>query len=419
MYVWFDALTNYITSLGYGSENEELVYKYLPNAVHVVGKDILRFHAVYWPAFLMAAGLPLPKTIFGHGWWLKDGGKMSKSVGNVVRPQGIMEEFGSDALRYYLAKDMSFGEDASYSDEAMLERLNTDLANKLGNLCQRTFSMIQKYVQGVVPVIQTSELRPQTIELKTQLAQLLSNSCDEIERYRPHRALVDLALASDILNQYVDNSKPWAQAKEDIAALGETLYYLCDGIAALSHALHPFMPKTMSKLRTYLQLEAVPAGRPTMGTVIPGINLKKPEGMFPRVDIKKYFSRTVEQKPKPTKDNKMNDTSESNLISIDDFFKTSLKVGKIIAAESIPKSKKLLKFNVDIGEDKPRQILAGISASYAPEDLIGKHVAVVANLKPAKLMGIESQGMMLAVTIDGLPKVIEFSSDAIPGTKIS
>jgi methionyl-tRNA synthetase len=415
VYVWLDALTNYISALGFGSDDESLFNEHWPATVHLVGKDILRFHCVYWPAFLMSAGLPLPKRVFGHGWWMRDEAKMSKSVGNVVRPDYLIERFGADALRYFLAREMTFGQDASFSDEAFLERFNADLANALGNTASRTLAMTGRYLDGQVPPVRSDGPVPQAAE-------------NAVTRYREHMDNAELNRALEAawqllkaIDVHIQDRQPWVLAKEGEAsrgALESTLYASLEGLRLTALMAEPFMPGIAARLRQQLGAEAAPGSfddATAWGGLAAGTPIGKTEPLFPRVDIKAYLKEL--QMDVPNDDTAA--ATDAGLLSIDEFFKTKLVVGTIREAEQVPKSKKLIRLMVDLGEQELRQLVAGIAERYQAESLVGRQIVVVANLKPAKLMGVESRGMLLAANVDSDPFLLAPDQEVPPGTVVS
>jgi methionyl-tRNA synthetase len=415
VYVWLDALTNYISALGFGSDDEALYDEFWPATMHLVGKDILRFHCVYWPAFLMSAGLPLPKQIFGHGWWLRDEAKMSKSIGNVVRPDYLIERFGADALRYFLAREMTFGQDASFSDEAFLERFNADLANALGNTASRTLSMTGRYLDGKVPAMSESGPVP------AAAAAAIAGYREHMDDAEPNRALESAWQLLKTIDGHIQEQQPWARAKEGEAgraSLENTLYVSLEGLRITALMIEPFMPVIAEQLRRQLGVSEMPrdlGDATNWGGLTEGTAIGKTEPLFPRVDIKAY----VKELQMDTAKEETEKTPESELLSIDEFFKTRLVVGTVREAAQVPKSKKLVRLMVDLGEAELRQLVAGIAERYEAADLVGRQIVVVANLKPAKLMGVESRGMLLAANLEGAPFLLAPDEEVPPGTVVS
>jgi methionyl-tRNA synthetase len=415
VYVWLDALTNYISALGFGATDAGIYEEFWPATMHLVGKDILRFHCVYWPAFLMSAGLPVPEQIFGHGWWLRDEAKMSKSIGNVVRPDYLIERFGADALRYFLAREMTFGQDASFSDEAFLERFNADLANALGNTASRTLSMTGRYLEGRVPAV--SEDGP----VPAAAVAAVEGYCTHMDESEPNRALEAAWQLLKAIDGHIQEQQPWARAKEGEsgrAALERTLYVSLEGLRITALLIEPFMPVIADKLRNQLGIGNGPRdlrGATAWGGLAEGTEIGKTEPLFPRVDIKAYI-KELQMEPNT---NDTAPTPEDDLLSIDEFFKTRLVVGTIREAEQIPKSKKLVRMMVDLGEAELRQLVAGIAERYEAADLVGRQIVVVSNLKPAKLMGVESRGMLLAANLEGAPFLLSPDEEVPPGTVVS
>jgi methionyl-tRNA synthetase len=411
-YVWFDALVNYISALEYLPPTPSLD-RYWPATIHLVGKDILTTHAVYWSTILMALELPLPETIFAHGWWTVNGEKMSKSRGNVVDPHAIIDEFGADAFRYFLLREIPFGQDGDFSREALISRINTDLANDLGNLLNRTLTMIERFANGTVPepghVAQTDvdKLLQQTAR------QLLSEIDTHLGNLAFNQALEAIWGLIKLGNQYLEKSAPWTLAKNPAAKprLTTVLYHAAETLRFLCLTLYPFMPQAAEEMKRQLGLlvnfsKPLLAGDITWGGVLPGTHIAKGHPLFPRIDTSPKASPSAQPH-----------TGMPDLISIEDFKKIDLRVGVVRAAERVPKSSKLLKLHVDLGAEQ-RQIVAGIGTKYAPDDLLGKQVVIVANLKPVKLMGIESQGMVLAAGEEEVLSLLMTLEDVAPGSKI-
>ncbi len=419
VYVWLDALTNYISALGFGSDDDTRFREFWPADLHLVGKDILRFHCVYWPAFLMSAGLPLPKTIFGHGWWLRDEAKMSKSAGNVVRPDALLEKLGPDPLRYFLAREMSFGADSSFSEEAFFTRYNTELANKLGNTLSRTIAMTHRFANGRIPAPQSSgAIVDAALTAFTEYVQAM-------DALSPQRALDAIWRFLEVLNGFIQERAPWALAQGGASEhdlLEETLGTCLEGLRIVSICLAPFMPGIAADIATHLVSEpprSLPHTTDLWGGLPIGSPLPEAKPLFPRVDIKAYFKEVAmehAQKQDATPAAAPDDSPAE--ITIDEFAKTRLVIGTVREAERVPKSKKLLRLMVDLGEGEPRQIVAGMATKYGPDDLVGRQVVVVANLKPVKLMGVESRGMVLAASQDGEPFILIPDGPVPPGTGV-
>lgn len=407
VYVWVDALTNYITALGYGSDDDSEFKKYWPADVHVVGKEIVRFHTIIWPAMLMALDLPLPKQVFGHGWLIIDGGKMSKSKGNVVDPKVLVDRYGVDAIRYFLLREIAFGQDGNFTNEALIQRINSDLANDLGNLVSRTVGMIEKYFDGKIPAD-----REET-EFDVSLKDTAKAVTEKVD------TLLDKMLFSDALteiwtlirrsNKYVDETQPWVLAKDDSqkAKLANVLYNLSEAIRIVSVLIQPFMPNTPKLIWKQLGVSEGEAttwdSAKTWGVLPADTVYTKGDVIFPRIDMKKELAEleaamkaaqaasVANQEKKAEEEQKEEPVPE---ITIDDFDKIKLKVGTVIASEKMPGSKKLLKNQIKIGNET-RQILSGISPNYTPEEMVGKKVIVLTNLPPRKMMGEMSYGMIL------------------------
>ena len=405
VYVWIDALSNYITGLGYdvGGRSDSLYDQYWPADLHLIGKDILRFHTIYWPIMLMALDIPLPKQIFGHPWLIQSDGKMSKSKGNVIYADDMVELFGVDAVRYFVLHEMPFENDGVISWELMVERLNSDLANTLGNLVNRTVSMSNKYFDGVV------ENRKVNEEVDNELIEYVLDTrirvSTAMDRLRVADAITEIFNLFKRCNKYIDETMPWALAKEEDKQdrLATVLYNLVESIVIGATLLEPYMPETSEKILAQLNSpkrkvnDMLRFGIYQSGTKV----TEKPEILFARLDVEEVLKKVEEMMPKQeeepakTDDNPGIDIEQKKSeITIDDFDKIQLQVGEVIACEEVPKSKKLLCSKVKIGSEV-RQILSGIKSQYSPEDMVGKKVVVVTNLKPAKIAGLESQGMIL------------------------
>lgn len=394
VYVWVDALSNYITALGYGSDADEEYQKYWPADLHVVGKEIVRFHTIIWPAMLMALDLPLPKQVFGHGWLVIDGGKMSKSKGNVVDPTLLVDKYGVDAIRYFLLREIAFGQDGNFTNEALIQRMNADLANDLGNLVSRTVGMIEKYFSGKLPEKHASTA------FDTDLEQLAQTVAGKVEAY------MDQMLFSDALteiwslvrrtNKYIDETSPWVLAKEEAkqAELAGALYHVAESTRVISILIQPFMPNTPKKIWEQLSIDNDQQweSAKVWGALPKAVTVQKGEVLFPRIDMKKDLEELQEAMKQAQAASVAN---QEEYITIDDFDKLKLRVGLVQACEAVKGSKKLLKSQIKIGTET-RQILSGIAKFYSPEEMVGKRVIVLTNLPPRKMMGELSCGMVLA-----------------------
>jgi methionyl-tRNA synthetase len=400
VYVWLDALTNYITALGYPKDNS-MIERYWPADVHLVGKEIVRFHTITWPIVLMALGLPLPKRVFGHGWLVLDGGKMSKSKGNVVDPVVLVEKYGLDAIRYYLLREVPFGSDGVYSEEALVLRINTDLANDLGNLLHRSLSMIEKFNDGVVPEPGTFE------EMDREIIRMAEDSGAKVTELMENLAISDAMIAIMSLvgraNKYIDEAAPWALNKAgNRERLNTVLYIMAEVLRLTAALLTPFLIKTPGLIWEQLGLDQGPTEggwdvTTRWGGFPGGVRVRKGEPIFPRIEFESKAeepmdkpAEVVKKKPEPV-------VAEKTEITIDEFAKIDLRVAQVLAAERIEGSDKLLRLQIRLGTEE-RQLVAGIAQHYNPESLIGTQIVVVANLKPAKLRGVLSQGMLLAAS---------------------
>ncbi len=397
MYVWLDALLNYITALGYGSD--EKLMNYWPADVHFVGKDILRFHAIYWPAFLMSLDLPLPKHIGAHGWWTRDGEKMSKSKGNVVSPKEVADAYGVENLRYFMLREVPFGQDGDFSQRAFIDRINSELSNDLGNLLNRIIGMSGKYSDFVIDSKDVEKYHAKELE---KMNAVLDSLDELIENLQTHRYLEELWKLFSIGNGVIQEYEPWVKmknGKEDEALA--TVAVVANILAKAAVMLHPVMPETTKTIADALSFEINTQSYRELvidKKLLKLFNIKKVPPLFPRVE-EPLMTEAPKAEPNPPKVEKKEQKApkeDDNLIEIGQFFETSLKVGTVVAAEEVPKSKKLLKLQVDLGEETPRQVVAGIKEFYSPDELKGTQVCVVANLKPAKLMGMMSKGMLLA-----------------------
>lgn len=472
IYVWFDALSNYITAIGFGNEERERAVgfeKFWP-AVHLVGKDILRFHAVYWPAFLLAAGLELPRMVFAHGMWLDPTGRrMSKSLGNAIDLDIVRRHFTNDAVRYYCLREMVFGQDGKFGYETLIDRTNSDLASGLGNLSSRTLTMIHRYCDGLIPSPRIGEEKylaakragvdPDAMSLASSLEHARDQFILFFADFAFSRALETAWSMIARVDKMISDAKPWELVKneEQRETLNAILYRAAETLRWLSVLLHPVMPEATQKIYEQLgltdKLEVADPKKLEWGTLKEGTRIGEVQPLFPRIDkaktmaeIEKETAPTgvhateadavaqspgrAETKPAPPMQGaseadavlagQTEAQEEARFIEIDDFAKVEMRVGEILTAERVPKSDKLLRFTVDLGESEPRQILAGIAEHYEPEKMIGRKVVVVANLKPRKLRGFESQGMILAASVgdEGKPVIATFTEDVPNGARL-
>jgi len=428
MYVWLDALMNYVTALGYGTDDAKM--DYWPARVHLIGKDILRFHAIYWPAFLMSLGLPLPKHIAAHGWWTRDGEKMSKSKGNVVNPREVADAYGLDNFRYFMLREVPFGGDGDFSQKALIDRINSDLGNDLGNLLNRLIGMSGKYFEGKVDSSLVEKYYQSELDE-------VHNSLEKLEpllfEMQIHRYLEELWRPLTVANKAIDKYEPWNLMKngkeEEAMALNGLIAAI---LAKVSIMLYPVMPEVCTKISKALHFTIDNNSWNSMvkeTTLLETFTLEKIDPLFPRIEALLLEQAEPEDKVPSTssgntkeKKEKASDSAEAEgvaLIGIDQFFQTSLKVGTVVQAEEVPKSKKLLLLQVDVGEEAPRQVVAGIKEWYSAEELLGTQVCVVANLKPAKLMGLKSEGMLLAAKDENGLCMIRPEKPKTAGTPIS
>ncbi|MEE9369301.1 MAG: methionine--tRNA ligase [Pontiella sp.] len=433
-YVWFDALINYISAVGYKSD-EEKFKQWWPCSTHLIGKDILTTHTVYWPTMLKAMGVEMPKSIFAHGWWLTGRTKMSKSLGNVVNPMDMIDKVGVDAFRYFLIAEMTLGQDASFTEEAFVKRYNADLANDLGNVTNRVLNMISRYCDGKIPDISKGVDVNDPIENNTILEQNIWNAVsnisgevgDKIDNMKLDSAIGSVMSAVRMINVYLQERAPWALAKEEgkEELLKHCLYTAAECLRVCAALLYPVMPEKMAALRSALgMIDSKPhlAKIAEFGVLVPGSAVSQPGALFPRIELEKKEAKTAEKPKKQKQQSKKgggpaSSPSADGLITFDQVMAVNLKTAVVLEAEKVEGADKLLKLQVDLG-DEQRQLVAGIALHYKPEELIGKTIVVVANLKPAKLRGVKSEGMLLAASIGDSLKLVTIDGEIGPGAAV-
>lgn len=433
VYVWLDALTNYITAAGYLADDEELAprfEKFWPADVHLVGKDIVRFHTIYWPIILMALGLPIPKKVFAHGFFLVRGEKMSKSKGNVIDPDALIDRYGVDAIRYYLLREVPFGADGVFTPEAFVERVNADLANDLGNLLHRTLTMVEKYFQGVVPerVEDATEHDARLVTFVSETVARVEKALDRLEFSVALTAIWELVRYG---NRYIELTQPWNLAKDPGKQhiLGSVLYHLLELLRSVSILIQPFLTQTPQKM--WKQLGLVEGEKTkweslySFGLIEAGTSIRKGQPIFPRLDMEQELEvlnqmisgETKTAKPEQGSNKQAEKKETEGIITIDDFFKVDLRVAEVLEAEPVKNANRLLKLQLDLGDEK-RQVVSGIAEHFRPEELVGKKLICVANLKPVKLRGELSQGMILAASTEERLVLATVSGDIPNGTKV-
>lgn len=435
VYVWIDALSCYITALGYGTDDEKKFQDFWPAGVHLVGKEITRFHTIIWPALLMAMDLELPEKVFGHGWILFDDDKMSKSKGNVIYPEPIIELYGIDSFKYFLLREFSFGQDGSFTREKFLQRLNSDLANDLGNLVSRTVAMVDKYNEGIIPASSKEG------EFDDSLKEIGINAAEKVEKFMDRLnfsgALEEIWKLVRRTNKYIDETMPWVLVKEDKERLDTVLYNLTESLRIISILIKPFMGKTSREMRKQLGLhgEILWEDSKSWGLIGDDVKVERGTSMFPRLEIEKELIKLDEANQKlvdirtknnggkeekmENKEDVIEEAEETEIITLDEFDKIKLKVAEVISCEDHPKADRLYVLKIKLG-DEERQVVSGIKEFYSPEDLVGKKVVVITNLKPVKLRGVESNGMVLAAEdSEGKLSLVSTLEDVKSGATIS
>ena len=414
IYVWFDALHNYLTGVGYDWDLARF-QKFWPATIHLIGKDILRFHAIFWPAFLIAAGFPLPKTVYGHGWWLRDEAKMSKSKGNVLDPHVILKTFGPDPLRYFLLREIPIGLDGNFSHEGFLHRVNSDLANDLGNLVHRTLTMIQGYFRGTIEVGEPEQENDKAV--RKAFEKLKEKVAGFYEDCALSRALEEVWAYINSVNKYLADNEPWKLAEDagKKKRLARILYQAAAAIRGISYLLYPVMPESGGKIWSYLgedrAIDEVPFAAFRFEDFQTGQHIQKPKPLFPRVILEDFLKEEAPPAASQKKEEKM------DIVTFDEFKKMDLRVGEILKAERVPGTDKLLKIEVNLGTEK-RTMVAGVGDTYSADELVGKKLVVIVNLKPAVIRGIESQAMLLAAEVGGKAVIPFFDRDVSAGAKV-
>ncbi len=417
IYVWIDALSNYITALGYSPDGSgELYNKYWPANVHIIGKDILRFHTIYWPIILMALGEPLPKKIFGHPWLLNGEDKMSKSLGNVIYADDLVRHFGVDAIRYYLLREMPYGQDGTITYDKIITTYNADLANTLGNLVNRTVAMINKYFDGVIPAV--CDGTDFDADLAQTAMDVKAKTIDYMDRFKTADALEEVMRLASRANKYIDETMPWALAKEEDkrGTLATVMYNLAEAIRFISSLLSSFMPETVEKIKAQLAFEDLSLDAISQfGSMEAGNKVGEAQPLFVRLDAEKKLAEIEAELEAAAPKIKLEPYKDE--INFEQFLDLDIRVGKVVECEPVPKSNKLLRFTLEVGSEK-RQILSGIAKYYKPEDLLGKNVLFIANLPVRKMMGYESHGMILSAEYEDKLVVTTVADDIQSGAQI-